>query len=96
MSRTVKLKNGSEEGETFVKVITSTLQKLMERDPIALYELVMVAREPSHKPWGQKGKDLEKLALLEPGGTMYGSVRNIVLSATIGEETDLRIVNPLA
>lgn len=96
MLKTVKLKNGSKEGEAFVKVIISILQKLIERDPIALHELVTVARDPSHKTWGQKGKDLEKLTLLEPGGTMHGSVRNIVLSATIGEDLDLQIVNPLA
>lgn len=94
--KTVKLKNGSEELEALVITIMRILQSLHQQQPIALYEAVMVARDPTHKPWGNTGKVLKKYTLLGADGRMHGSIRNIVLSGVAGEEMEMRIVNPLA
>ncbi len=96
MSNTVNLKNGSEEHGALVNVVLYSLNKLMADLPIVLYELVQVARDASHEPFGETGKDLEKRGLLQPDGRMPESIRNVVLSAVVGEGLDLELVNPRA
>lgn len=70
-----------------------SLQSLIEDEPIAFYELVMLCRNPSHEPFGNTGQKLVDRMLVEQDGQPHSSIRNIVLSATVGEGLDMKLVN---
>ena len=94
---TVKLKNGTEEFRPLVAVTRMHINKLLESNPIALYELVELCRDRHHKPFGQTGDDLVALSLAtktSDGLMVHESIRNIVLSATSGEGMEMTIGNP--
>jgi hypothetical protein len=84
----VKLRNGSEEALPLVTAVMMSLQSL---DPITQYELVMVARNRDHKPFGNTGDKLRDLRLLP----MHQSVRNVVLSAFHGEGLQMALRSPV-
>lgn len=96
----VKLKNGSEEAGPLVATLMMALERLLAEKPIALYELVMVARDRDHEPFGRCGDDLADMHLLErrTNGTfgIHSSTRNVVLSAITGEGLDLALGSPIA
>jgi hypothetical protein len=102
----VKLKNGTEHQRVFVAAIMMSLEHLMSpgtKDPIqgmadaiAFYELVMIARDPSHRAFGNTGPRLEELLMLEPRGHMKPEYRDVILSAVTGEGFNLILGNPLA
>lgn len=92
--KTIRLRNGTEEAEPLVKVTVMSLQRLVQEHPISFYELVQVARDRSHRPFGNSGDVLASLSLLQPGGRMHQSIRNIVLSATDGEQLDVSLCDP--
>ena len=92
----IKLKNGSEEEKALVVVVMVSLQGLLDKNPILFYELVMKCRDSKHELFGDSGKDLQDLALLQQDGNVHSSVRNIVLSAAQGEDLDLTLISPAA
>ena len=89
--KTVILKNGTEELEALVNV---TMYSIGTLGPVELYELVEICRQPGHKPWGDIGDSLKALGLLERDGRPHESIKNIVLSAAVGEGMQLHLVNP--
>lgn len=93
---TLKLRNGAEEAKPLVVVTQTILSNLMDNDPIAFYELVMKARNPAHKIFGNVGEILRKRALLENGDRMHDSMRNIIVSAVEGEGLDMVLRSPVA
>jgi hypothetical protein len=106
---TVRLKNGSEEHAGLVRMTMVSLASLMEREPIAFYELVELARNPAHALFGNTGEKLADLALLSlpdrnngrPGAllappSMHSSIRAVILSAVEGEGLDMVLGNPEA
>lgn len=92
---TVPLKNGTHEMRALVVVTMASLDRLVTKEPMGLYELVEVCRDLTHKPWGNTGVALKELALLDPAGRVHESIRNIVLSATTGEGLDMTLGSPV-
>jgi len=92
----IKLKNGSEEVEPMVKVTMMILHNLITESPILFYELVMKARDRAHEFFGTTGEELERRNLLEAGGSMHSSIRNIILSAVEGDMLEMKLGSPVA
>lgn len=90
---TVRLKNGTEEAEGLVVAIMLALNNLIDRNAIAFYEFVMKCRNPDHEFFGDCAEHMK--GLLEANGSVHESIRNIVNSAVVGDELDMRIVNPV-
>ena len=93
--RTVWLKNGTEEVKMMIVFTMDLLRSLLHDNPIAMYELVMVCRDSKHIPFGNTSEELQKLLLLQPDGRPHNSIRNIVLSAVMGDGLDMCLVNPI-
>lgn len=96
---TIKLKNGTEEAKPLVAVTMLVLRDMFDTAPIEAYELVCLARDPKHVPFGDCGGSLVRRMLVEqrvPGGALKvpTSIRNIVLSAVSGEGLDMVLGNP--
>lgn len=89
---TVILKNGAEEVKALVNVTMFSLERL---GPIEFYELVQTCRVRGHVPFGNTQSTLQSLGLLERNGVPYDSIRNIVLSAAVGEGLELRLQSPI-
>lgn len=95
MVKTVWLKNGTEEVAPLVKMTMLLLHKLIKENPIALYELAMVCRDSKHIPFGDTEEELRKQKLLQLDGKVHSSIRNVVLSAVVGDGFDMSLVNPI-
>jgi len=92
---TVVLKNDAEELKSLVIATMMSLEFLMKEQPIVFYELVMKCRDHNHRFFGNTGEDLEKLALVQPGGSVHDSICNIVLSATNGNGLKMTLGSPI-
>lgn len=94
----VKLKNGSEEVKPLVMATMMSIRELMAGLPGALdaYALVELCRDRNHKMFGNSLENLQKLGLIEASGNVHDSVRNVVLSAAVGEGADMYFGNPIA
>lgn len=92
----LKLKNGSEEFPALVKVTMMSVEHLLESHPVAFFELVSLCRDRDHELFGNTAVKLQGLGLVDPGGKVHGSIRNIVLSAVEGEDLEMRLISPLA
>ena len=92
----IRLKNGSEEAKVLVTVTSINVNNLLKTNPIAFFELVSLCRDPQHKPFGNTSQILADLSLMEPGGTVHQSIRNIVLSGSQGEGLDMVWTSPVA
>lgn len=62
--------------------------------PVAFYELVMLARDPSREVWGDYALGMEGVGLTQTG-VMHDAVRDIVLACAEGEGIDTYMVSPL-
>lgn len=93
MTATVKLRTGAEVAEPLV---ASTMLALASLDYIALYDLVMWARDPAYHfvaapgtpPGGNEAK-------LRDMGLLHNEVREIVLAGTYGSEFSIGIQSPV-
>lgn len=95
----MKLKNGSEEVKPLVNVTMFSLDELIKTNPTAFYDLVMLCRDDTYKPWGPNGKALKDRSLAsecEGDWLVCNSIRNIVLSAAEGEGMGMSLGSPLA
>jgi len=92
----VKLKNGSEVPKPVVVTTMMSLEALMEKNPIAFYELVEKARNPKHPMFGNTQDVVAKWALIDLSGVIHSAVRDVILSAVSGDELDMRLGNPVA
>lgn len=95
MIKTIELKNGTTEAEGLVSVTMMSLSHLIQENAMGFYELVMKCRDRDHQFWGDIAKDLKNLGLVESDGRVHGSIRNIVLSAVIGEGMGMTLGSPL-
>jgi hypothetical protein len=91
----MKLKNGSEEHDGLVGVTMMSIRQLTKTHPIAFYELVMLARDPKHKLFGNTDEPLNALSLIT-NGQIHDSIRNIILSAVEGEGREMTLGSPKA
>lgn len=97
--KVLRLKNGTEEVEPLVITAMMSLELLFTTKPLHAYELVQLCRNPSHPVFGRMGEDLVGLALAERRGNGFGvheSVRNVVLSAVLGDGLEMTLGNPVA
>ena len=92
---TIKLKNGAEEPEPLVVMTVYSLERLLDSKPIAFYELTQFCRNPNHTLWGSTKPLLETLGLVQDG-QVHDSVRNVVLSAVVGDDLDMSLESPVA
>ncbi len=92
----LKLKNGSEECVPLVNTTVMSVRHLMESNPIAFVELVLLCRDRNHELFGNTAVDLQGLALVGRDGFVHDSIRNIVLSAVEGEGLEMKLISPLA
>ena len=91
----VTLKNHTEEALSLVNVTMMSLRSLMKKSPMALYELVMKCKDNGHVCFGNTGKNLRNLSLVQANGLVHGSIKNIVLSAVEGDGFDMVLTNPV-
>ncbi len=92
----VKLKNGAEEAAVLVAATMLSIHRLWDKEPIIGYELVMKCRDRNHKFFGVAGKKLAELALVSPSGDVHDSIRNIVVSAVVGDGLEMSLISPIA
>ncbi len=90
----VKLKNGSEVAEPIVITTMMNLKLLMNKNPIAFYELVEKCRNSEHEMFGNTREVVEGLALMN-NGTCHETTRDIVLSAVHGEDLGMTLGSPV-
>lgn len=95
MSSNIRLTNGAYVHESMVNVTMISLSALIEREPIAFYELTAKCRNPEHKFFGTTNDILRKWALLESGDKVQSVVKDIVLCAVKGEGFKLRLTSPI-
>lgn len=88
------LRNGRDVPGPVVRVTVLSMERLLENNPVAFVEAVEVARDPSHRPWGQTGKVLAGAGLTGAGGRMHGAMRDVILACTEGDGAGLRLVSP--
>ena len=95
---TVELKNGTIHLTSFVSSIRSAIQHLLYNEPIAFNELVQLCRNQDHPIWEPSTRVLIEYPLLTKTATgfvVHDGIRNIVLSATEGDEPNLKLVSPV-
>lgn len=95
----ITLRNGTQEGEALVRATTLVLKTLANSDNmlnvIAFYELCLLARNSEHCIFSSNVENiLIDLAMLQPNKKLNSSIRNIILSAIVGEDENIQIVNP--
>jgi len=91
----VTLKNGQEEAKSAVEVVMISLRNLMKNDPICFYELVMKCRDRNHVFFWKTWHKLNGLWLVEDGGSINDSIRNVVLSAVTWEPFNMELGSPI-
>ena len=68
----------------------------MVENPSVFYDFVMKCRDNSYKMWTKDAeKELQALGFMEREERIHQSIRNIVLSAVIGDDLDVLIINPI-
>ena len=88
------LKNGTRHPEALVNFISTSFNKLAQRNPEAAYELVMKSRDHSHKFSGDIDDLLKKAALVEQNGSIRQEVIDVVLSSSEGKGSDMAFTSP--
>ena len=91
----IKLKNGSTELEPLIQATMLNINTLVEKDPLAIIDLVLKARDNSYQFFGDAEATLQRMGLIQKGGRIHQSIKNIVLSAAEGEGLDISIGNPV-
>jgi hypothetical protein len=71
------------------------LEVLTKNDPMAVFDLVMKARDNNYQFFGDAEMRLQEHGLVEKNGQIHESIKNIVLSAFEGEGIDIVFVNPV-
>lgn len=94
---TAELRNGATEATAFVAWAMGTLESLLERQPGAFMELVLICYDTTHEFLGGGSRErIEATGLLECGQDVPDlTVRNIVISATNRDGADIRLVDPI-
>jgi hypothetical protein len=100
MRGTVRLRTGKEVPEAALITVRISTGILLEKHPIAIYELVMACRDSSHVPFRQTGPAIAEVGLAEvrSDGTLriHDITRDIVLASVDGDGAGLAMVPPVA
>ena len=89
---TVRLKNGSEELKVLVNLTMFSLRSLLQNNPTDFYDLVMVCRNKNYGVTNQAL--LNRLGLMQ-GNLVHTSIKNVVLSAVIGDGLNMTLTSPI-
>lgn len=90
----VTLRNGSQELHSLALAVYVTLRGLHRVHPLAFQEAVRTARNPAYLiPSRSLSDELHQRNLIS-GGAMDNHVRNVILSAVVGDEPTLRVRDP--
>jgi len=89
---TVRLKNGSEELKVLVNSTMFSLRSLLQNNPTDFYDLVMVCRNENYGVTNQTL--LNRLGLMQ-GNLVHTSIKNVVLSAVIGDGLNMTLTSPI-
>ncbi len=93
--KTTVLRCGATEATALVSTTMMSLKLLLETEPIAFFELVEIAKDRTHQPFGNTGRVLRDVMLLDARNGMHSSIRHVVLSAVHGEGFNLTLGNPV-
>lgn len=100
MRHVVKLRNGIEESEALVKVTLMSLHRLADKEDVVaqtmFYDIVMKSRDRAYQIDPLNEKALQDLTLLQADGNPHNSIKNIVVSAVIGDGLNMKFQNPIA
>jgi len=107
---TITLRNGTEQHPALVNTIMATLSKLTQPEPpetpgwtpasaiknlTAFHDLVMVCRDPGYEIFSEtQVQILRDLGLLEADGRPHDAIRDIVVSAVVGEGMGMQLRDP--
>ncbi len=96
----VRLNNGAEELKASVAVVMAAIRKLWSDiehgGPMVVYDLYQACLDRDYAWFGANRSVAEALSLVDPGGGIHDTVRNVVVSAVEGEGRDMHLVRPLA
>ena len=87
-----RLKSGIDEASVLVAGTKLSLSGLMKSNPIAFYEVVMLARDISHELFGNTSDILKNRGLLQSDDTLHSSIRNIILDSVKGNGLEMVLV----
>ncbi len=94
-----RLKNGSDEAVVVVSATMISLKGLLGKGTSGLltfYDLTMLCRDPKYKMSEENMSTLKRLSLLESTGLPHDSIKNVVLSAVVGEGMKMSLISPYA
>jgi len=90
------LRTGEEVPDGAVMPAVLTLELLAEKYPVALCELVELARDPSRKLFGNTGGVLRGFELTDESGRIFSATRAVVLAAAVVEDGNVFLRSPYA
>ena len=74
--------------------IKRALLDLLQRHPLAFYDLVMKSRDPQHPFFGNAPKTLVEYGLLATEDSPVNSaIRDVVLQHVVGDGPEMRLIN---
>lgn len=79
------LRTGIEMPTPLARSIYLNLDSLMEKNPIAFFELVTLARDPGHQLFPGTEPALKNLSFLDGSGHLHRACRDLVLAAVEGQ-----------
>jgi len=74
------------------EAVLMNLGLLMDRNPIAFYELVSLCRDPKHRLFGNTAEVIRDLSLIQSDGTPHEVVRNVVSHHVTGDGLNMALV----
>jgi hypothetical protein len=92
----VELKNKTTVPKSLVIVTMMSLKALLQKNPIAFYELVQKCRNSKHEMFGNTLEVATKLGLIIHDGRIHEYTKNIILSAVSGDGLDMSLGSPIS
>jgi hypothetical protein len=92
----VQLRNGVKMPRIAVNVTMMRLKPLIESDYEAFRALVEKSRNPDYQIQAAELEKLSDMALIDADGTVQSTVRDVVLSAAVGEGSAIDLQSPVA
>ena len=96
MTEIVTLTSGAQVPRPALVATLMNAEELAVTNPIAFYELVQAARNPDHQMFGNTGEVVAKWGMGDSAGGVNSTVCEVIAAAVVGDNFDLRFVNPIA
>jgi hypothetical protein len=93
----VRLRTGAEVPASAARTAYLALDRLANGELgelMALCEAAAIARDKTHRPFGNTGAVLREAMLLDSGGVMHSITRDVILATVDGDEMNPRVVWP--